>query len=121
MGQTDEALALYEAHLKQALEQGMRPVEGVLLADRAWCRVRERQIDAARADAALAAASLASPGSHGDRAPGHSRLAQVCEALGDSLAAQQQQELAVERWAGHREDQRLWVDALNLALEKPAG
>lgn len=112
LGRTDEALALYLAHLDDALVQGMRPVEGVLLADRAWCHLRAGGLHAARDDASAAASALELPGSFCDRAPGHSRLAQVFEALGEADAAQAQRELATAAWAGHRRDQARLVEAL---------
>ena len=116
MGRTDEALALYRTHLAEALAQGMRPVEGVLLADRAWCHVRAGGLDAARADATLAAAALALPGDFCDRAPGHSRLAQVWDSLGAADAARAHRALATTAWAGHRHDQARLVDALSSAF-----
>lgn len=116
LGRTDEALALYLAHLTDALGQGMQPVAGVLIADRAWCHLRAGGLSAARADAAAAASALSEPGSFCDRAPGHSRLAQVFDALGEAQAARAQRELAATAWAGHRLDQARLVDALGSAL-----
>lgn len=116
LGRTDEALALYLTHLPEALAQGMRSVEGVLLADRAWCQLRAGGLDAARADAASAASALSLPGDFCDRAPGHSRLAQVYEGLGEVDAAGAQRGLATTAWAGHRLDQARLVDALGSAV-----
>ena len=116
IGRTDEALVLFEAGLAPALAQGLAPIEGVLLADRAWCRLRAGRLDAARADARAAATALALPGSHGERAPGHSRLAQVHAGLNDAALAREHQRLAVERWAGHRSDQARVVAALDEAV-----
>lgn len=112
LGRTDEALALFDAHLAEALDQGMREVEGVLLADRAWCRLRAGHLPGARGDAGAALACLAIPGSHCDRAPGHSRLAQVYVVLGETDAAMRQRELAVQAWAGHAADQSRLIEAL---------
>ena len=113
LGQTDAALALYEEHLAPALAQGMAPAEGSLRADRAWCRLRAGHPSAAQADAAAAEASLALPGQFGDRAPGHSRLVQVYEALGDNDAARRHAQFAAHAWEGHRIDQAKLLDALN--------
>lgn len=112
LGRTDEALALFDAHLAEALDQGMREVEGMLFADRAWCRWRAGQLPGARGDAGAAAACLALPGSHCDRAPGHSRLAQVYAVLGEADAAARQRELAAQAWVGHALDQSRLVEAL---------
>lgn len=121
LGRTDEALALYLSHLPQALGQGMRPVEGVLLADRAWCHLRAGGVDAARADSASAASALLLPGDFCDRAPGHSRLAQVYESLGENDAARAQRALATTAWAGYRIDQARLVDALDSAVGATPG
>ena len=121
LGRTDEALALYTQHLADALAEGMRPVEGVLLADRAWCHARAGNLDAARADGLAAASALSLPGSFCDRAPGHSRLAQVFEALSDVATARTQRELASAAWGGHRLDQARLVDALGSALAARPG
>lgn len=116
LGRSDEALTLYDRHLAEALAQGMRPVEGILLADRAWCRLRAGRDVLARDDAQASASALARPGNWCDRAPGHSRLAQVCDALGDPAAAHSQRELASTAWAGHRKDQAKLVEALDAAF-----
>lgn len=120
MGQTGEALALYEEYLVPALAQGMEVISGVLLADRAWCRLQAGLVDAARSDAANAAKALEAPGAHGDRAPGHSRLSQVYAALGDTAAARSHRESATERWAGHRADQCRLVGTLEKTLARLA-
>lgn len=116
LGRTDEALTLYVKHLHDALDQGMRPVAGVLLADRAWCHFHGGGFGAARDDAVAAVAALALPGSCCDHAPGHSRLAQVFEAIGDTGAARAQRELAMAAWAGYRLYQAKLVDALQSTL-----
>ena len=113
LGQTDAALTLYEEHLAAALGQGMATVEGSLRADRAWCRLRAGLAQGAHEDAAAAEASLAAPGLPGDRAPGHSRLVQVHEALGDFEAARRHAEFAARAWQDHRADQALLVSALD--------
>lgn len=90
----------------------MREVEGVPLADRAWCRLRAGHLAGARGDAGAAAACLALPGSHCDRAPGHSRLVQVYVMLGESDAALRHRALAAQAWAGHALDQSRLIEAL---------
>lgn len=113
LGRTDEALALYEQHLADALDQGMGSVEGTLLADRAWCRLQAADETGAAQDARAAEGCLAREAAHCDRAPGHSRLVQVWEALGDRSACERQRQLAQQAWQGHAEDQANLLDALN--------
>lgn len=113
LGQTDEALLLYEAHLDAALQQGFVVIEGSLRADRAWCRLLAGQHEAARDDAALADQCLPRAGGWSDRAIGHSRLAQVYGALGDAVAAQRQAELAATAWEAYRTLQTQLVSALD--------
>ena len=114
LGQTAEALPLYEAHFDAAMAQGFGGIEGSLRADRAWCRLQAGQRQAARDDAERADQHLLQrPGGWSDRAIGHSRLAQVYGALGDDTAAQRQAELAAGAWEGYRALQVELVDALD--------
>jgi hypothetical protein len=117
LGQTDEALPLFESHLSEALQQGMGAVEGALLADRAWCRLQASQKRAAREDADAASICLDAEGTNTDRAPGHSRLAQVYKALGEVDLAKRQEKLASLAWEGHRVEQAAMVSALNAAFD----
>ncbi|CAM5791048.1 hypothetical protein [Rhizobacter fulvus] len=119
LGRVDEALALFEAHLDDSLRQGMEPVAGILLADRAWCRLQARHAVSARADATAAAAALDRPGCACDRAPGHTRLAQVFEALGDSAAARRQHALGAAAWSDLENDQARLIAALDAAAFVP--
>ncbi len=116
LGRTDEALALYEEHLDEALNQGLRSIEGVLLADRAWCRLQAQNTSGASDDARLAEGCLAREASFCDRAPGHTRLTQVWQALGDHAAAERQRQLAQRAWQGHAGDQANLLEALDRAF-----
>lgn len=120
LGKTSEALALFDAHLDAALRQGMQPVAGVLLADRAWCRVQAGAASAARNDANSSAAALDQPGSACDRAPGHTRLVQVFDALGEAAAAKRQRSLAAAAWADLETDQAHLIATLDAAAFVPA-
>jgi hypothetical protein len=119
LGRSTEALALFEAHLDEARRQGMEPVAGILLADRAWCRLQSHNPIAAGVDARAAAAALDLPGSACDRAPGHSRLVQVFDALGDAAAARRQHALGAAAWAALENDQGRLIAALDDAAFAP--
>lgn len=114
-----EALALFDAHLDESRRPGMEPVAGILLADRAWCHLQARREVSARADAIAAAAALDLPGSACDRAPGHTRLAQVFDALGDTAAAKRQHALGAAAWAALENDQARMIAALDAAAFSP--
>ena len=120
LGETADALQLYEAHLDAAMQQGFDRMEGLLRADRAWCRVQAGQQEGARSDAELADQCLQRPGGWSDRAIGHSRLVRVYQALGDGDAARRQAELAASAWAGHRALQAELVEALDRELGRIA-
>lgn len=115
-GDCADALALFDTQLDRALEQGLATTAGVLLADRAWCRLQTGQRDAALADARSAEAQIGRGVRCGDRAPGHSRLAQVFAALGLDADAGQHQRLAADAWRGHADDQARLLDALTPLL-----
>ena len=117
LGDTDQALALFERHLDAALTQGMDCIEGNLRADRAWCRLRDRQLPAARADAELAEQALLRPCSLSDRAAAHDRLRQVFDEFGDEPRAQRHAALAHQAWGEYRALQVRMVDAMDRALD----
>jgi hypothetical protein len=113
LGKSDEALPLFETHSAAALSQGMQSSEAMLLADRAWCRLRAQQEPAARKDAQSALLCLEADMRWGHRAPAHSRLAQVLRTLGDADSASRHEHLAATAWKLHARDQRETVDALD--------
>jgi hypothetical protein len=119
LGRTEEARTLFDTHLDEALRQGMQPVAGILLADRAWCRLQAGATGAARTDGMAAAAALDLPGSACDRAPGHTRLVQLFDALGDAVAAKRQRALAATAWADLETDQAHLIAALDAAAFVP--
>jgi tetratricopeptide (TPR) repeat protein len=110
-GEPAQALAVYEAHLDSA--PGMSRMHCANLADQAWCRSQVGQLDAAKADALAAEASLGSDTQLDDRAATHSRCAQVFAALGDSAQAQRHSELAAPLWNDYRAMQQHVIDALS--------
>ena len=103
MGQHDEALRLYGAHLVSVKIKGLgRTLEADLLADHAWCQVAVGDLHAAAANAAAAIACLGLTGHFVDRASAHKRLSQVFGALGDMGNSACHLKLATQAWAGHR-------------------
>lgn len=111
-GAHEEALALFDAHLDEALQQGLGGIASVLMADQAWCRLRQGDRDAALTAARNAEAHLHQALTHGDRAPAHSRLAQVFGELKRDQEAQRHEGLAAAAWGGHANDQTLLLQAL---------
>ena len=107
-----EALALFDAHLDEALKQGLGGIASLLMADQAWCQLQLGQRDAALATARNGEAHLHQALTHGDRAPAHSRLAQVFMELKRDQEAQRYQALAASAWQGHVNDQTLLLQAL---------
>ena len=110
-GDATQALAVYEAHLDAA--PGMTRMHCANLADRAWCRSQLGQLEAARADALAAEASLGSDTQLDDRAATHSRCAQVFTALGDSIQAARHSGLAAPLWNDYRAVQKRVIEAVS--------
>lgn len=96
------ALALYEAHLPQAIEQGLAASECVYLADRAWCRAQLGQGDAALVDARQAAGAFRSGTESHDRAVTHAVLARVHVLLGLADVAEHHAAQARQAHAAYR-------------------
>lgn len=112
-GHFQEALVTYDEFLTPAIQQGMNRLHANFLADQAWCRLNLGQSQAARSDALTAESLIDSHGQFDDRAPAHSRLAQVFAALGDSASATRHDGLAKEAWKGHEGLQQYVVELLN--------
>jgi tetratricopeptide (TPR) repeat protein len=119
-GKASMALEIYEKHLRVGIEQGLKRLQGALLADQAWCRVQVGQIEIARDDAEAAERYLEPEGNFDDRAPGYSRLAQVFALLGDADAATRNQEAASRMWQRHTQTQEQLVVALRPVAERQA-
>jgi hypothetical protein len=110
-GEPAQALVVYEEHLESA--PGMSRMHCANLADQAWCRSQVGQLEAARADALAAEASLGSDTQLDDRAATHSRCAQVFAALGDAVQAQRHDQLAAPLWNDYRAMQARVIDAVS--------
>jgi tetratricopeptide (TPR) repeat protein len=120
-GRAAMALEIYEKHLSEGVEQGLKRLHGSFLADQAWCRVQVGQLELARVDADAAELALEPEGNFDDRALGYGRLAQVFALLGDADSATRNQELAAKMWRGHTQTQEQLLLALQpLAQQQKA-
>jgi hypothetical protein len=84
LGESAQALALYEAHAPQADAQGLRPMRALVLADMAWCSHQVGDAPLARHYAQAAGDAFVFSRHADDRALAHGRLAQVFRALGQA-------------------------------------
>lgn len=112
-GDFKEALALYGQYLAPAVLQGMGRLHASLLADQAWCRIKLGHTEAALADALESEGLVDSSGQFDDRAPAHTRLAQVFSDLGIFDAAKRHAGLASTAWAGHEKLQQKTIGLLS--------
>lgn len=108
-----EALELYEKFLPLGIEEGMARLQGGLLADLAWCRLKLGQVEEARVDAALAEDHIDSAGQHDDRALTYSRLEKVYFTLNEGNKGRQNAELAKKEWSAHRDFQSNIISVLS--------
>jgi tetratricopeptide (TPR) repeat protein len=93
------AAILYREHLTDAKPAARLQVN--VMADRAWCHVQLEELDQARICAGLALDGLVSETQLDERAPAHSRLAQVFSALGNVSESRRHLELASDAWASY--------------------
>jgi hypothetical protein len=103
LGQTTDALQLYDTHDPAAPRQGLAEVMGLFLADRAWCLCKvgawaEAQVVAEDAEAALQRVTT-----DAEAAIGHAQLAQVAQCLVNTLAQVRHQALAWAALTRHRQ------------------
>ncbi len=111
-GECSAALHLYEEHMPSVHLDGARRFQGNLLADRAWCHLQAGQPELAREAANRALTNLGPSMQVDDRAAGHSRLHQVFAALGETVLAEAQKQMAAEAWAAHACTQMKLVELL---------
>lgn len=112
VGEFAEAMALFEAHLPEALATGLERMGSSLLADTAWCRARLGQREAALAQARESELEM-DPGTHvDDRALTHGRLAQLYAFLDLPEDAARHRAQADQDWAEFADQQRRLREAL---------
>lgn len=105
-GDAAAALALYRGPLATLVDVGAERSRAAWLADEAWCEARLGRLEAARATAARARASLTPGTQRDDRAAVQSRLARVHAALGEADAAREAERQAQALWS----DYAAWQD-----------
>jgi hypothetical protein len=115
-GAWEDALAVFDAHLDQALQEGMGEQAPCLHADAAWCAWQLQR--GPRCDAAVSAAlaALANPCEPDDRAMALARLAQVAQARGQQDTAERWRSEADAALQAHRAHQQALCSALDAAL-----
>ncbi|MFZ2652374.1 MAG: hypothetical protein WA210_19925 [Burkholderiaceae bacterium] len=112
LGEFMQALDLYEEHLADALNEGLRRMHSGLLADQAWCRLQVGQRSAAIEDAAISRALIDPNGHYDDRASAHSRLAQLYRAVSEESNAREHASRAAEAWSMHAQLQASMIRRL---------
>lgn len=115
-GQWAAALALYEAHVTPAMDQGLRRMQAHLRADMGWCRLQLGQERRALEDARVAALLVDDEVDLDDRAATHSRLTALLGRAGHAEAAARHAECALQCWDAHRSEQGQATLLLDQAL-----
>jgi len=116
-GEFASGLALLEAHLQDAVAQGLGWMACVMHADIAWSRLQTGDADGARRAARLALDSLGEGTYVDDVAMTHSRLAQIATVLGATDDAQAHSTKADAAWRAHERQQAQLIPALTRALD----
>ena len=116
LGECDEALALYDGTLAQALQQGLRYLEPCFRADIAWCHLQLGHRSEARQAAEAALACIDDGCTDDDRAYALKRVALVFEGLGDAERAKSLDTQAQEHLRSHLDFQAQLRAALQRAL-----
>jgi hypothetical protein len=111
-----DAVALYEAHFSDGLQQGLDRMRAFLGADLAWCRLQLGQTEQAVKDALAAQAAAANDHDIDDRAAAHSRLAQVFAQLGQAETSARHAAQAAIDWRTHERDQAQAVAVMDKML-----
>lgn len=119
LGRHTEALALFDAKLASALDEGLARSRCAVLAEIAWCRANAGDTQRALAEARDAEAHVGACELPEDRAAAHGRLAQLYALTGAHDKAAQHRARADAEWATHAANQARVV-ALLAAIEPGA-
>lgn len=116
-----EAVALFDAHLPRAGQEGNMGREARFLADRAWCHARLGHIADALRDVRQSEAALPRNTDADDRAATHARMARVFQLCGQATEVAIHQAHADDALAEHQRCQQTMLDAMNSVLaHRPA-
>jgi ATP/maltotriose-dependent transcriptional regulator MalT len=115
LGRYDEAIALIDAQLPRAREEGHAHREARLMADALHAEVRLGRLDEAAKRLRQVNALLPLTNQSDDLAVTHARLATALARLGRAAQAEAHRVLADEALARHVAEQRRWCDALEAA------
>ena len=112
LGRHDEAIALLDAQLPRARQEGHEHREALYLAEAAYCEVKLGRRDEAAKRLRQIQPLVALVDEPDDQAAMHGRLAAVNRALDRADAAAQHDAAAQEALARYQAEQRRWAEAL---------
>jgi hypothetical protein len=115
-GRWEDALAVFDARLEQALREGMGYEAPSLHADAAWCAWNLRREERCQAALAASQASLQASVDPDDQAMALARLAQVRHAMGHTAEADVLRQQARAALQTHSAHQQALIAALDGAL-----
>jgi hypothetical protein len=118
LGRFSEAAQIFASEMD--LERsGMARWAALNMAERAWCEFKQGSEEVAKRLASAAREAIDPVGQPDDRAPAHSRLADLFRELGDVESSKSQQELAAQAWHQHEATQeRMYAAFETLELPK---
>lgn len=116
----DEAVALFDAYLGRARQDGMGHREARFLADRAWSHQRCGRWPEAQRDARAATAAMPALQDSDDRAAVEGRMAALYLAAGREQQAAQHAALAQSAWQEHQQHQQQMRRQLDAAVARIA-
>lgn len=115
-----EASQIFSAEIETAVDRGMGRWKALNLAEHSWCQLKRGEVKGALQSALAARAAIDLGGHPDDRAPAHSRLADVFRELGDPSSSADQVALATSAWEAHEAAQRR-VYSVFETLSLPSG
>lgn len=115
-GRYREAVDLFHENLNLAESQGMTRLMSSFYADKAWCNLNLRDLEAAKRDASEAVALASSATDPDDLATSYARLAGVAAGLGQEAEAKEYEKLSRHYLDAHIEAQAKLLDQLLASL-----
>ncbi len=114
-GDFSNAIALFDANIEFAAEQGLARLLASFLADRAWCHFSQHNLLLTSVDVAAAIGALVHAADLDDLAGTHARIAKVLDATGQTDASKEHEGLA-ERYLNEHKGKQASLLALLEAL-----